>query len=96
MIILECEFVGYLSSPYTVEWFDDLGNIIAPDDKYNITTEHNGSNTVVLSGESEPRKSIISTLTITSLTDDDEANYTCIMTGNTDLYKTIKLIFEGI
>lgn len=93
MVLLWCEFVGYLPSPYTVRWFDDVGNITSDD--YVINTTRDGRNRSVLSGESEVGNSVISTLTITSPTDDDRGNYTCIMLEN-GLNKTVELVLEGM
>ena len=95
MVLLQCEFVGYLPSSHTVQWFDGIGNNIAPNDKYIITTVRNGSDVSVLSGEIEPGSNIISTLTITSLIADDQGTYNCTMMEN-GLTKSIKLVFEGM
>ena len=93
MAILQCEFAGYLPSSYTVQWFNDIGNITS-DKKYAITTTRSGSNLSILSGESDAEKSIISILTIKSLDEDDQGAYNCTMMEN-GLTKTVELRFEG-
>ena len=93
MAMLQCEFVGYLPSPYTVQWFNGIHNI-TPDKKYTINTARNGSNSSVLSGESDAGNSIISTLTITSLNEEDQGNYSCTMMES-GLTGTVELIFKG-
>ena len=94
MAMLQCEFAGYLPSPYTVQWFTDIDNKIIPNKKYTINTTRNGSNLSVLSGESDAGNSIISTLTITSLNEDDQGDYSCTMMEN-GLTETIELTFKG-
>ena len=93
MAMLQCELVGYLPSPYTVQWFNGIHNI-TPDKKYTIHTARNGINSSVLSGESNAGNSIISTLTITSLNKEDQGNYRCTMMES-GLTGTVELIFKG-
>ena len=91
--MLQCEFVGYLPSPYTVQWFNGIHNITT-DEKYTIHIARNGSNSSVLSGESDAGNSIISTLNITSLNEEDQGNYSCTMMES-GLTGTVELIFKG-
>ena len=89
IVVLECNFTGYLPFPSVVTWRDEDGNELFNTDGFNISTDMNGSGNSQRGGVSL-EKGVRSILSISIVMDSDLGDYVCEMDG-TNIQGTIRL-----
>ena len=93
---LQCIFTGYLPTYYEIIWTDMTGSHINDSlDQYDIDESKAQGQYQSQRGGDNLESGIISELTITSATTDDEAVYTCSINGGT-LIGTVQLFVTGM
>ena len=80
IVVLECNFTGYLPFPSVVTWRDEDGNELSNTDGLNISTDLNGSGNSQRGGDSL-ENGVRSILIISLVNDGDLGDYICEMNG---------------
>ena len=89
IVVLECNFTGYLPFPSVVTWRDEDGNELSNTDGLNISTDLNGSGNSQRGGDSL-ENGVRSILIISLVMDSDLGDYICEMDG-TNIQGIIRL-----
>ena len=78
-VSMSCDFSGYLPGAYTITWTGPQGAVITTAGRHTITSGDGDGQSQ--SGGDFPGPSVLSTITISTVEEEDSGTYTCLMTG---------------
>ena len=78
-VSMSCDFSGYLPGAYNITWTGPQGAALTTSDRHTISFANDLGQSQ--SGGDFPGPSVLSTITISTVEDEDSGTYTCLMTG---------------